>query len=203
MKKRKIFIIIALMMIVSFGAVGKTSASFFGSDSVDNEFLTGTVIHEIDEKFEAEMGNEKVTKEVKLKNNSTADTFMRAAIVPEWVDEKGNPWAGDTSLVKINYTNIADSYKGSSNKWIKGTEGNGSIQYYYYDSIIKEGDETSLLIDSVEYNIPDSLKDRYRGKTLVIKVKSEIVVAREDALNKAWNDLKDENIKNMLINLVS
>ncbi|MDD6794086.1 MAG: BsaA family SipW-dependent biofilm matrix protein [Clostridiaceae bacterium] len=220
MKKKKLLIVMALVAVIFCFSVGITYASFSSKDSVDNLFMTGKVAHVIEEEFDpgGYKKEEDIPKIVKLRNDSNVATFMRISIVPMWVtvDDSGKeiPWAGDTSNVIINYNtdfigemnsyskdNYSEWYNHNAHKWVEDKTLNGNIHYFYYTKILMNESSTSQIIDSVNYKIPESQEDRYEGKKLKIKVKSEIVLANKDAIDCAWSDLKDEKIKEMLLNL--
>lgn len=196
----KKFMIGALVAATLIGAVALTSgtyATLTASDSVTNNFETGSVDINTEETFTppSSWNGNGYTKKVTVKNIGKNDSLVRVAIVPRWVDENDNPWPGDTSIVTINFTN--------SNKWVKDSKG----EYYYYNEAVKHGESTKEIIDSVSASIPDELKERYEGKKLIVDVKSEGVLAapkdstvdaKEAVYKSTWTGITDDNIINML-----
>lgn len=205
MKKGWMILISAVLLIASVIGI---YAFYTSKESITNTFKVGEVNIEVDENGFTPPDNWHggvAKKEVKIENLSTVDAFIRAAIVPRWVevDEKKNEkaWAGDTSFIKINYINIVD-VQSDTKGWVKGSDG-----YYYYNQKMPATDgtkanETALLIKSVSANIPEELQKRYSGKKLIVEVKSEAVQAANGAYEKSWTTAPQE-IKNMLKNLAN
>lgn len=209
MKKIMIGALVAAALIGVVALTSGTYANLTATDTAINNLSTGNVDIEIHknglENEEIRDGSE-VTKNVEITNNSKSPALIRVAIVPRWVDENNNPWPGDTSIVKINFANLAtDENNTGSNqegKWLKDSEG----EFYYYNSIVPTG-ETLPIIESVSAEIPPNLKDRYEGKKLIVDVKSEAVLAAKNPngtgaiYEKTWTNVQGENIKEVLNNL--
>lgn len=197
MKKSKIILCTAIgitmlfpgQLVTKVYAQGKEIARWFiDNDSKINNFNIADVDIEIDEEFTppTNWNGSSHEKVVMVQNNSTGPALIRISIQKRWVDNNGNPWAGDTNLIQLNFSNNKD------NLWIDGNDG-----YFYYNKILNKGEITNAILDSVKLNIPDDLKDRYIGKKVIIDVKSEAIQATEDAYNEAWKNLNN-NIKTML-----
>lgn len=198
MKKGWMILISAVLLIASVIGI---YAFYTSKESIANIFKVGEIKINVDEEFTSpdNWDGGKYDKIVKIENLSTVDAFIRAAIVPRWVDEKGKDWAGDNSFIEINYTNIVD-VQSDAKGWVNGKDG-----YYYYNQKMPATDgikanETTLLIDSVTANIPEELQKRYSGKKLIVEVKSEAVQAASGAYEKSWTTAPQE-IKNMFKNL--
>ncbi|MDO5040362.1 hypothetical protein [Clostridium sp.] len=171
-------------------AMGKEVIGWFtDSDQVTNNFNLATIDINTDESFTpAENWNgDKYEKIVKVKNESTANALIRISINPRWVDENENPWVGDINFIQLNFSD--------SNKWMNGNDG-----YYYYNEILPKGETTDEILNSVQLNIPQNLKERYKGKTVIIDVDSEAVQATEEGYKAIWKNLNPdiENILNGL-----
>ena len=197
MKRSKLIICAAIgitmlfpgKLITKVYAQGKEIARWFtDSDSVTNNFGVANIDVEIDEDFTPPTdwsgGNHE--KLVKVQNNSTGPALIRITIQKRWVDEKGNPWAGDSNFIKLNFS------KNEKSLWVDGKDG-----YFYYNKILPKGEVTEEILDSVELNIPDELKDRYKNKEVIVDVRTEAVQATIDGYNAAWKNLND-NIKTIL-----
>lgn len=201
--KKKVIGALVICLLICATSVYKTYAFYVSKDDVTNEFKTGTVDISIDENgFEdvTDWDFSDKTKKVQIVNNGTFASLVRVAIVPRWVDEKGNPFVGDTDKVTINYSNLVGANESTAG-WVKGTDG-----YYYYNKALKKDEKTSPIISSVSANIPPELQSKYAGKKLIVDVKSECVIAGLDSENngiykRTWTNIKDEPIKNMLDNL--
>lgn len=197
MKRSKLIICAAIGITMLFpgGLITKVYAQgkeivgwFTDSDSVTNKFGVANIDVEIDENFTPPIdwnGNSH-DKIVKVQNNSTGPALIRISIQKRWVDEKGNPWAGDANFIKLNFS------KNENKLWVDGEDG-----YFYYNKILAEKEVTEAILDSVELNIPPELKDRYKNKKVIVDVKAEAVQATVDGYNAAWKNLND-TIKTML-----
>lgn len=193
---------ISILLLICIVTVQKISyASLTSKDKVTNTLNLGDINIEVCEKFTPpeDWNGDEYSKAVKIKNNSKSPALIRVCIIPRWVDEKGNAWAGDTNLVTLNYeTNniIANQNTIKNNKWIYGNN-----NYYYYNTIVANGDETEQILKSVSANIPEELKERYKNKTLIIDVKAEAVQATKDAYKKTWSNIENQGIHKILENL--
>jgi len=191
MNKSKLIIcsVIGITMLFPGGLITKVYAQgkeivgwFRDFDSKTNNFGVSNIDVEIDEKFDptTDWNGSNHEKVVKVQNNSTGPALIRISIQKRWVDEKGNPWAGDTDLIKLNFS------EHEGNFWVDGNDG-----YFYYKKILAEKEVTQAILDSVELNkIPDALKERYKGKKVIVDVKTEAVQATIDGYNAAWKNLK-------------
>lgn len=186
--KFKFIVVSFLLVFVGTVLIAATDYYFTSKSKVVNNFSTGDIDIAVDEDFKPPIDWEggTVDKEVRIKNNSKSDALVRVSIVPRWVDENNNPWAGDTTFVKLNYsTDWAEN-------WVKGED-----SYFYYNKIIPTGESSKALLDSVTVQLPKELGNRYKGKKLFIDVKAEAVMATKEAHRAAWQNSSD-SIKNML-----
>lgn len=194
--------VISILLLICIVTVQKISyASLTSKDKVINTLNLGDINIEVIEMFTPpkDWNGDEYRKAVKIKNDSTSPALIRVSIIPRWIDEKGNAWPGDTNLVTLNYeTNniIANQNTTENNKWIYGND-----NYYYYNTIVANGEETQQILKSVRANIPEELKERYKNKTLIVDVKAEAVQATKDAYKKTWSKLEHQGIHKMLENL--
>ena len=197
MKRSKLIICAAIgitmlfpgKLITKVYAQGKEIARWFtDSDSVTNNFGVANIDVDIDEDFKLpiDWNGSSHEKLVKVQNNSTGPALIRISIQKRWVDDNRNPWAGDANFIKLNFS------KNENKLWVDGKDG-----YFYYNKILPKGEVTEAILDSVELNIPDELKDRYKNKEVIVDVKTEAVQATIDGYNAAWKNLND-NIKTIL-----
>lgn len=197
MKKTKLIICAAIgitmlfpgKLITKVYAQGKEIARWFtDSDSVTNNFGVANIDVDIDEDFKLpiDWNGSYHEKLVKVQNNSTGSALIRISIQKRWVDDNRNPWAGDANFIKLNFS------KNENKLWVDGKDG-----YFYYNKILPKGEVTEEILDSVELNIPDELKDRYKNKEVIVDVRTEAVQATIDGYNAAWKNLND-NIKTIL-----
>lgn len=210
MKKIMIGTILATIMIGAVALTSGTYATLTAEDSVTNNLSTGSVKISVNENGftdKTDWNGSKVDKLVQITNESKSPAIIRVSIIPRWVDESGNPWPGDTSVVEITFANIAsnssDTGSNQEGRWLKDSKG----EYYYYTAIVPTNKNTVPIIESVSATIPDNLKSRYKGKKLIVDVKSETVLAAKNPngsgaiYEKAWTNIQDENIKTMLSEL--
>ncbi|CUP48183.1 Camelysin metallo-endopeptidase [Clostridium baratii] len=197
MKKTKLIICAAIGITMLFPgglitkvyAQGKDIVGWFRNfDSKTNNFGVANIDVEIDEDFKPPndwdgSSNEKL---VKVQNNSTGPALIRVSIQKRWVDGNGNPWAGDSNFIKLNFS------KNENKLWVDGEDG-----YFYYNKILPKGEVTEAILDSVELKIPEELKERYKGKKVIVDVKTEAVQATIDGYNAVWKNLNND-IKTML-----
>lgn len=188
--------VLSAMVIVGGVAMVRPSLALFTSqDSEINEFETGNVDIEIIENFngcELTESPKTCTKEVSIQNiTSKTDAIIRVAIIPYWQDETGKAWPGDvsSSVVQLNF---AENY---SDSWVDGGDG-----YYYYNQLVSANEETTQLLSSVTVTIPENLRDRYEGKTLIVDVKAEAVQPTRAAVEAVWPNLTEE-VKDMISNM--
>lgn len=191
-----IFVVVLVSCCSTFAA--RSYAYYVSKDMEENKFMTGSIDIENDENGftdKTSWTGTETKKEVQIKNNSKSSALIRVVITPRWVNSDGTPFAGDTKNVKINYA--------PNTKWVK----NDKDGYFYYSEIIPTGSKTDSIITSVSANIPESLKDRYKGKKLIVDVHSESVIAttmdttdgaKEAVYSTVWKDINNKTITDML-----
>lgn len=163
--KKSLCIIAASAMIVVIAAVGVTIAYLTDKSSeVKNTFTPSKVETQIDENFDGA-----VKKDVRVKNNSDIDAYIRAKIVINWVKEDNSnevlpAKSGDYTLEM-----------GDLSKWEKI----GDI--YYYKEKVAPNASTDILIKSCKPNVK---KDGY---ILNVTILAEGIQAEPDtAIKEAW-----------------
>lgn len=218
-KKKYIYTIITLTLILTSIIIGLTLASFSSKDVVTNNFKAGEILTEIIEKDENDNDYEdekeitkdkEIIKKVYVKNPSKTESLVRVSITTRWVDPKD-----DTRVLSIKDEDITlnfdDGIDNNTNaNWYKGNDG-----YYYYKRILKgigdtEGkDITEVLLKSVKFNM--GISDFYNNMEFKVDVKAEAVEAtrKENSdgslvynYNYMWSNIKDQNLLDMLNGLV-
>ena len=196
-------VLVSGIMIIPTGFPSKVYAAIENlimvKDDVTNNFAGGVDITVDEGNFEDKENwdGKECEKIVTIPNKGNTEALIRVAIVPRWIDENGNPWAGDISsnVVEIGYKNI-----GINSDWRDGEDG-----YYYYSKILDPDNSTSEIMENVKLNIQnieEGLRNSYKGKTLVIDIKAEAVEASEEAYKATWSPIKNSAIDSMLTNLV-
>lgn len=189
-KKIKVILSISVMAILISGTV----AFFISKDVKTNSFTAGDLSIKIEEPNYKEPDNwngEKIVKDANVKNTNIMPELIRVAIEPRFQDANGNFYSGDISKIDFEYVNITTN-KNDISKWIDGNDG-----YYYYTSILKEGETTSDIINSVTFNVSEDEKVKYNEKTLKAVVRAEAIFSETDAYKTQWN-VSDSTVKEML-----
>lgn len=201
-KKIKPGLIPILSLICISMVVMLSYAYFTSSSSLTNTINIGDVNVEVSEEFKppSSWEGEKYPKVVKIHNKSKSPALIRVAVIPRWVDEKGDAWSGDTSIVQLNYANeniILKPSNSPENKWVDGDDG-----YYYYNTIVPTDGMTVDILKSISADIPQNKKDRYKDKTLIVDVKAEAVQATKEAHRVIWSNIvESSSLQKMLDSL--
>lgn len=196
MNKKKTSIILAVAAILVLTSV--TIAFFISRDGLKNIFSVGDLETEIEEEWdEPEKWNgEELSKIAKVKNTNTFPEIIRVAVEPRWEDSEGNFYNADISKVKFDYTNITLDYN-TPNSWYYGDDG-----YYYYTSVVYEGETTESIINSIKLEAADEEKEVFDKLSLKAVVRAEALFARVDSWNTEWTiDENNENLKGLLSKL--
>ena len=170
--RKSILIGLLVLSLAGLLVVGGTAA-WFGStpESKTNQFTAGTVVIEVEESFTpptAWQPGETATKEVSVKSIGTKGVYVRVALTPVW---------SDSSLPIDNVQLTFDS--SFSTYWVY------SDGWYYYKSILYQGEVTELLLASVTLD-PATTGEEYQGETLDIVVSAEAVQASHNAYQTVW-----------------
>ena len=126
------------------------------------------------------------TKKVQFENTGDAAVFLRVAYAQTWLDKDGEllahgPSAPDPSYATPNWTGNWTS------EWFYGDDG-----WYYYKKVLKAGDITDEVLDSVGFLNTPALPDEYAtGKyelTFIMEIVqcSDEAKVNEDALSKTF-----------------
>ncbi len=186
MHKKKILSVSAVILGLSL--VGGSLAWFTASDSVENKFKTLNVKAEIVEDFDEEnayqmVPGDTIKKDVDIKVDSSAETFIRVQI------EKG--WKNVSDPSKGNNIQLNFSKKGETSVVSKSIEGGKWFEqdgYLYYIGTVKEGDKLDLL-DSVTFVPTKDSSDAdniYQDKEMQVDVKLEAIQAKNNAFVTGW-----------------
>ncbi len=129
---------VGLCVLALAGATEFSAAFLMEQDSVDNKFEMGNVAPEIVEQFEPE---NKVKKDVAIKNSGNTPVYIRALVVITWQDTNGN-----TILSTLPEAGEGKDYliTGKEEGWLLGGDG-----YYYYTQPVQPGQSTAELVQSL------------------------------------------------------
>ena len=222
MKNKKVVIISASAVVIAI-AIGvaaaittsKDTISSYHSNSIsDNKFETKDIDISIEElvTVKEKWKGEKIRKEVQVQNDESINVVTRVALIPRWIDRDGNPWAGDTSFLRYEFSpslfTAIDIYIPLDKPyWVPSKHNLNEEQYFYYNDILEQDEITEILLTKIylfkesdykklseedkktaENYLPDALIDRYEGKRLILEVKAEAVQAKEEAIKATWGE---------------
>lgn len=173
-------VLTAALAVLALASAGATLAWFNAGDAVTNMFVQGKVDPSIEENFG---DGYTVKKDVKVKNEGTMRSYVRAAVSIYWQDGAGNqlweaPEAGfDYAIVWGD----VDSNPPTGAHWITGKDG-----YYYWSEPLERGASTGNLINKVEQaRVPVG------GKKLVVDISSQALQAEgteDNTFDYAWGE---------------
>ncbi|WP_026896143.1 TasA family protein [Clostridiisalibacter paucivorans] len=171
--KKRLMVILSTVALLSLLVVGGTMAWFTSNpEPVVNAFTAGTVEIEVNEHGFSDITNwnpgDTTNKDVSVISNGSKKSYVRVSLTPEWHKEGYDLSSGNVDLILAN-----------NSDWVKQGD------YYYYKHILNEGEETSLLLDEVEFIGAETSND-YQGAVLKISVKAEAVQASHEAYKDTW-----------------
>lgn len=168
-----------LVALVLMGSIAGTTAFLTSKNSINNEFVVGQVEPKIKETFNPQ---NKIKKDVYLKNAGNVPIYIRAAITIKWKDNEGkilkeSPIENEDYLIEFS----------DSLNWLKSEEG-----YYYYKNAVDVNETTDILIEEC------TQIRQYDDKFLEVSILAQGIQAEPTrAVEEAW----DISIINNDINL--
>lgn len=128
--KRSLVLVVSVLALVLAVAGGTLAWLTANSGPVTNTFTPAQVTCTVEETFDG------TTKsDVKIKNTSNIDAYIRAYVVVTWKDAEGNVY-GKLPVKDTDYTMTMPN----NTKWFK------SGDYYYYPDAVPSGASTGMLI---------------------------------------------------------
>ena len=128
--KRSLVLVVSVLALVLAVAGGTLAWLTANSGPVTNTFPPAQVTCTVEETFDG------TTKsDVKIKNTSNIDAYIRAYVVVTWKDAEGNVY-GKLPVKDTDYTMTMPN----NTKWFK------SGDYYYYPDAVPSGASTGMLI---------------------------------------------------------
>ncbi len=146
-KNKKLILLISMIAIMILAVTAGTTIAWLNdkTDPVVNTFEPAKVTSQVEESVD-----NNIKSNVKIRNTSNIDAYIRAKVVINWVDKDGNV-AGQTPVENKDYT---IEYNLSKDGWWQGTDG-----FYYYSSPVAPDDLTGVLINSCKVkdgaNVPE------------------------------------------------
>lgn len=139
----KPFLIAFCVCILACAAVSGSLAWLISAPGpVVNEFIPGEVTIQVDETFD---GSTK--SDVSIENIGNVPAYIRVALVPAWVDDKGNIAAKPASLKLDCDITWGEDGNGYEADWFIGSDG-----FYYCKTVIEPDGSTPILIKSCTVN---------------------------------------------------
>lgn len=134
LNKKKIVLLVSVVMLLTM-TVGTTLAYLLDtSDTIENIFNPSEVTCAVTETV-----TETEKTDVMITNTGDTEAYIRAAIVVNWADGKGNVY-GKTPIKNSDY-----ALDLSETGWIEGDDG-----FYYWPNPVAPNNATGYLIDSVK-----------------------------------------------------
>lgn len=170
----------AALAVLALASTGATLAWFNVGDAVTNMFVQGKADPSIEENFG---DGYTVKKDVKVKNEGTMRSYVRAAVSICWQDGAGNQlWeAPEAGTAYVIVWGDVDSNSSAGAHWITGRDG-----YYYWSDPLERGASTGNLIKEVK-QAPDPVGD----KDLVVDISSQALQAEgteDNTFDYAWGE---------------
>ena len=172
-KREKIALLVSLVLLFTITVGGTIAFIYTQTQSVTNTFKPSNVACEVDEDFD-----EKIKKDVSIKNTGDTEAYIRARIIVNWMDNDGN-----VSAVKP----VDDDYSltlGDMDNWLKIGE------YYYYIHPVDAGESTTDLINTCIQ------KKQKEGYFLSVEILAEAIQSTPSTVvTDSWNITLDGNGK--------
>ena len=169
-KNKKLVLLISVVAILILALTAGTTLAWLKSSSgpVVNTFEPAKVTSQVEEKT-----NNGIKSEVKIRNTSNIDAYIRATVVINWVDKDGNV-AAQKPVKDTDYT---ISYASDTGWW----ERDG---YYYYSSAVAPDHLTNELIKECTA-VADKAPEGY---SLSVEIIADAIQSVPDkAVREAWN----------------
>ena len=170
---KKLNLILGLLLVALLGVAGTYAYLIATTSPVENSFTPATVSCKIDETF-----TNNIKTNVRIKNTSDVDAYIRASIVVSFVDTDENT-VGIVPVLGTDYT-MELNLNGTS--WFKGGDG-----FYYCRAKVAPSDFKPVLITEAKPigNSP------YRLKIEIVA--SAIQSLPTNAVTDAWGVTVDSN----------
>lgn len=214
-KSRMILISLGLLLLT---AVGMTVAYYNSQKDFHNKFQTGAPGVAIQEEFDPAdlwLPGEEKSKKVWFTNTGEMDMYLRFKVEVQWKDgEKPQKVTdvkdllGEKGIVTLYWR---DSNKDGGITWTQAAAGtppfsglltpvtvtelvdgeNVSTTYYYYNKVLKAGESTERVLESVKFspelsNDPHEHTD-YSNVQIDVTIKGETVLANPKAADDEWD----------------
>ena len=173
-RKVKLIVIISAIFLILSTATGVTLAYILrGTPPVENSFDPVHVSCLVEEEFDG-----KTKSNVKIKNTSDINAYVRATYIVMWMNEDGSVLS-QAPVLDVDYTVT----KGSD-KWVLGSDG-----FYYYTSSLLPNVSSDILIKEIK-----PTENAPKGYFLSVHVAATAIQAEPtNAVTEAWNAVVSSN----------
>lgn len=171
-RNKKLILLISVVAILILALTAGTTLAWLKASSgpVVNTFTPARVTSQVEESIK-----DGVKSDVRIKNTSNIDAYIRAIVVINWVDKDGNIAAQKP----VKGTGYTIEYNLTSNGWWQGNDG-----YYYYSSAVAPEDLTGVLIKECKA-VADKAPEGY---SLSVEIIADAIQSVPDkAVSDAWN----------------
>ena len=145
MKTKKPVALVAILVLLCCAVAGTVAYLVTSTDPVTNTFTPAEVKTEVTENFVKDEDGKFVKSDVQIKNTGNIDAYIRAAVIVNWADDKGN--VSGTPVKDTDYVmdlNIV-TRENPNAPWFKGSDG-----YYYCKTSVAPDGSTPALINTCE-----------------------------------------------------
>lgn len=220
-KSRMILISLSLLLLA---AVGMTVAYYNSQKDFHNKFQTGAPGVAIQEEFDPAdlwLPDEEKSKKVWFTNTGEMDMYLRFKVKIRWKDGKKPEKVTDVKDLKGIITLYWRDSKNGGITWTQAAAGSPpfsglltpvtdietvdgedvSTTYYYYNKVLKAGESTERVLESVKFspelsNDPHEHTD-YSNVQIDVTITGETVLANPKAASDEWGmTVKDDKTEN-------
>lgn len=195
-KAKKILVALGLLLAA---AVGMTVAFYASRKTFDNEFRVKKPGVAVVEKFNPAdhwVPGEEKSKQVWFTNTGEQDMLLRFSVKAEWDPATPHPNDGRSpeSVVTL-YWNTGEGNRGEGVPADFTKISQNGIEYYYYTKVLKAGESTQHVLESVKFaaNLSNSKDGHensdYSGTQINLTITGETVLAdaEAEAAAELWN----------------
>lgn len=179
-------ILVALGLLLATAA-GVTAAYYASQKRFENEFKVDKPGVAVVEKFNPSdhwVPGEEKSKEVWFTNTGEQDMLLRFSVEAEWAPETEHPNREASDVVGL-YWNIGNGDRGEGTPADFKEFKQDGIWYYYYQKVLKAGESTDHVLESVKFET-DLSNDGHENSDfsntqINLTIKGETVLADEEA----------------------
>lgn len=179
--------ILAALGLLLAAAAGVTAAYYVSQKRFENEFKVDKPGVAVVEKFNPSdhwVPGEEKSKEVWFTNTGEQDMLLRFSVEAEWASETEHPNRDASDVVKL-YWNKGNGDRGEGTPADFTEFDQDGIRYYYYQKVLKAGESTDHVLESVKFetNLSNDGHENsdFSNTQINLTIKGETVLADEEA----------------------